>query len=249
MNNLSVTIVTKNEEKNIERCLKSLTWVDEIVVLDTGSTDSTREICQKYNCKIVNSDWKGFGRTKKRAVDSAKNNWILSVDSDEEVTKELQSKIIMILNSPKNNAYRIKRSSFYLDRMIKHCGWNSDYPLRLFNKEFGNFNDREIHEFVEMTDENNIGKIEEPLLHYTYPTIDSHIAKANRYSTLQAEEMKQKGKSYSLITAKVLAINKFVNMYFLRLGFLDGKEGFILCSIASFGVYLKYIKLWKLNKN
>lgn len=248
MNNLSVTIITKNEEKNIERCLRSLSWVDEIVVVDTGSTDSTKRICQKYNCKIVESSWLGFGKTKKLAVDSAKNDWILSIDSDEEVTNELRNEILSILKSPSNNAYRIKRTSFYLDRMIKHCGWNSDYPLRLFNRKYGNFNDKEIHESVVMTEGIVVRKIEQIILHYTYPTIDSHINKVNRYSRLQAEEMKQKGKSYSLIAAKIFAINKFINMYLLRLGLLDGKEGFILCSIASFGVYLKYVKLWKLNK-
>ena len=119
MNDLSVTIISKNEEKNIERCLKSLSWVDEIVVVDSGSTDSTREICQKYNCKIIDSEWLGFGNTKKLAVDSASNDWILSIDSDEEITGELKNKIVEILSSPEQNAYRIKRKSFYLEKLIK----------------------------------------------------------------------------------------------------------------------------------
>ena len=130
-----------------------------------------------------------------------------------------------------------------------HCGWNTDYPLRLFNRKFGNFNSKEIHEYVELVEGESIGKVEEPLLHYTYPTIQSHIAKVNRYSDLQAMEMKEEGKSYSIILAILLGLNKFINMYILKLGFLDGREGFLLCSIAAFGVYLKYIKLWKLNKN
>lgn len=248
MNKLSATIITKNEEQNIERCLKSLSWVDEIVVVDTGSTDLTKEICTKYNCNFIEKKWLGFGRTKKAAVDSTQNDWILSIDSDEEVTEELKNKIIEILKTPDVNAYKIKRRSFYLDRMINHCGWNRDYPLRLFNKRCGNFNNKEIHEFVELEKGEKINIIEESILHYTYPTIESHIKKVNRYSELQAHEMKLEGKSYSVFASVLLGLNKFINMYLLRFGFLDGKEGFFLSSISAFGVYLKYIKLWKLNK-
>ena len=134
-NKISAVIITKDEEKNIERCLKSLDWVDEIVVVDSGSTDKTIEICKKYNCTIVYSDWLGFGRTKKLAVNTASNDWILSIDSDEEVTPELRNKIKEILTNPEFEAYRVKRKSFYLGKMINHCGWGSDYPLRLFNRK------------------------------------------------------------------------------------------------------------------
>ncbi len=246
-NKISAVIITKNEEANIGRCLNSLGWVDEIVVVDSGSTDKTIEICKEYNCQIVISEWLGFGKTKKLAVDSATNNWILSIDSDEEVTHELENKIKEILINPKSNGYRINRRSFYLGRMINHCGWNFDYPLRLFNKKHGNFNDKEVHESVEIGDE--VGRIEYPLLHYTYPTLEGHIVKANRYSSLQAKELYEKNKNYSFFLIPVFVINKFINMYILKAGFLDGKEGFILSYISAFGVFLKYIKLWKLNKN
>jgi len=247
VNKVSVTIITKNEEANIERCLKSLTWADEIVVADSGSKDSTVEICKKYNCNIIKTDWLGFGRTKKYAVDSAKYDWIISIDADEEITPELRDEIEKILQNPKLNGYRIKRKSFYLGKMINHCGWSNDYPFRLFNKKFGNFNEKEIHESVELKGE--VGRIKSPILHYTYPTIALHIEKTNRYSSLQASELKERGKEYLILSALFLGINKFINMYFIRAGFLDGKEGFMLCSIASFGVYLKYIKLRELNKN
>ncbi len=244
-NKISAVIITQNEELNIERCLKSLHWVDEIVVVDSGSTDKTIEICKKYNCKIVHSEWLGFGRTKKLAVNSASNSWIFSIDSDEEVTPELRNQINEILSKPKYYAYRVKRKSFYLGKMINHCGWGSDYPLRLFNREHGNFNDKEVHESVDINWEGI--KIESPLLHYTYPTIELHVSKTNRYTDLQAAELYKQGKQFSIISAVLLGLNKFINMYFFKLGILDGKEGFILCSIASFGVYLKYVKLWKLN--
>ncbi|MCF6268098.1 MAG: glycosyltransferase family 2 protein [Melioribacteraceae bacterium] len=242
---ISVVIITKNEERNIERCLQSISWVDEIVVVDSGSSDRTIEICEKYNCIIVKSAWLGFGRTKKLAVDSATNNWIFSIDSDEEVTEELKRKIQEVLRNPKFNGYRIKRKSFYLERLIKHCGWNTDFPLRLFNRKYGNFNNKEVHESVQIGE--NVLTIKEHLFHYTYPTIEIHLEKMNRYSTIQAKEMYNSGKSYSVLLSVLFGINKFINMYIFRLGILDGKEGLILCSITSFGVYLKYIKLWKLN--
>lgn len=245
-NKISAVIITQNEELNIERCLKSLQWADEIVVVDSGSTDKTIEICEKYNCSIVHSEWLGFGRTKKVAVNAASNNWIFSIDSDEEATSELRNQIIEILANPKFYAYRVKRKSFYLGKMINHCGWGSDYPLRLFNREHGNFNDKEVHESVDINWEGS--KIESPLLHYTYPTIELHVSKTNRYTDLQAMELYKQGKQFSIIAAVLLGLNKFINMYLFKFGILDGKEGFILSSIASFGVYLKYVKLWKLNK-
>jgi glycosyltransferase involved in cell wall biosynthesis len=246
MNKISATIITKNEGKNIERCLKSLEWVDEIIVVDSGSTDKTLEICRKYNCNIIETDWLGFGRTKKLAVDSVTNNWIISIDSDEEITIELKNTIKKILEDPKYNGYKINRKSFYLGKMINHCGWNSDYPLRLFNRKYGNFNEKEIHESINV--EGKMEKIESTLLHYTYPTISSHIKKLNRYSDIQARELKNNEKTYSLFIVPFLGLNKFIKMYFLKLGFLDGKEGFVLCSISAYGIYLKYLKLWELNR-
>lgn len=247
MNKISATIITKNEEKNIERCLKSISWVDEIIVIDSGSTDKTLEICKKYNCNIIETEWLGFGRTKKFAVNSASNNWIFSIDADEEVTDELENRIKKILENPTKNGYKIKRKSFYLGKMINYCGWSSDYPLRLFNRKHGNFNEKEIHESVNV--EGKVEKIEKPLLHYTYPTISSHIKKINRYSDIQAMVLKKRAKKYPLFLVLFFGLNKFIKMYILHFGFLDGKEGFILCSNSAYGIYLKYLKLWELNKS
>ena len=145
MEKVTAAIITKNEENNIERCLKSLDWVDEILVLDSGSTDKTLEICAKYKTKIVETEWLGFGRTKKAAVETASNNWVLSIDADEEVSKELQIRIKEILKQPIMNGYKIKRHSYFLGKRIKYCGWSSDYPVRLFDRTKGNFNNREVH--------------------------------------------------------------------------------------------------------
>lgn len=242
-NNLSAVIITHNEESNIERCLKSLFWVNEIIVVDSYSTDKTIEICKKYNCKIFQTEWKGFGKTKKYAVDNSTNDWILSIDSDEVVTEQLKNKIEEILINPKFNGYNIRRKSFYLGKEIKHCGWDKDFPLRLFSKKHGNFNEDLVHESVVLSGEKT--KIFEPLLHYTYPTISLHINKMNRYTDLSINKINDK--KYSILSSLFFGINKFLKMYFLQKGFLDGKIGFILSIHSAFGVYLKYIKIWQKN--
>ena len=240
---ISATIITRNEEQNIEKCLNSLLWVDEIVVVDSHSQDKTVDICKSKNCKIILTDWLGFGATKAFAVDSAANNWILSIDADEIVSEELKKDILKLLENPKFNSYLIKRKSYYLGKLINYCGWNNDYPLRLFNKQFGNFNNKSVHESVIIEGER--GKLLAPIFHFTYPTISSHINKINRYSQLAAEALINSEKKYSVTAALFFGLNKFLKMYFLKFGFLDGREGFLLCFNSAIGVYLKYIKTWK----
>ncbi|MDD3050245.1 MAG: glycosyltransferase family 2 protein [Candidatus Cloacimonetes bacterium] len=244
MNKLSVAIITKNEERNIGRCLKSVQWADEIVVVDSGSSDKTIDICQKFNCKIVETEWLGFGKTKQLAVNNCSHDWVLSIDADEELTTELQNRIKTILQNPDAEGYYIKRMSFYLNKLIQHCGWNHDFPLRLFNRRNGSFNEKIVHEAIEVN--GTVKKIKEVMFHYTYPTISFHIQKIDFYSTLGAERISDKRSSIS--KAVMRGLFKFIKMYIIQLGFLDGKIGFVLSVNSAYGVYLKYIKLWETNQ-
>jgi glycosyltransferase involved in cell wall biosynthesis len=247
MNALSVVIITQNEERNIERCLKSVSWVDEIVIVDSNSNDKTLEICKKHKCIIYVSEWLGFGKTKKLAVSYAKNDWILSIDADEEVTPKLREEVIILLGSkPSHNGYRIRRNSYYLGKMIKHCGWNKDFTLRLFNKNNGDFNENTVHEFVEV--EGDIGQLKSVMLHYTYPDLDTHFNKMKRYAELGAENLYKKNKYSSPLYAVIRGVCKFVKMYVIQLGFLDGKCGFILSVNSAWGVYQKYLLLWEMKR-
>lgn len=237
---LSVVIITKNEEANIARCLESVSWADEIVILDSESDDKTREIAEKFKVKFFTTPhWSGFGNKKNEAVNLASNDWIFSIDADETVTGELKEEILNILQEPRFNGYFVKRKSFYLGKMINHGGWGKDYPLRLFNRKRGNFNDKPVHEYVEI--EGETGKIESPILHYTYPTVSSHIKKIDLYTGIAAEE--NKGKKVSVFSAILRGFVKFLKMFFLKIGFLDGREGFVLACVSSFGVFVKYIKI------
>lgn len=248
MHRLSVTIITQNEQDNIRRCLESVKWADEIVLVDSGSTDQTLSIAGSYeNCKIFKIGWQGFAAQKQSAVELAENNWILSIDADEELSTELQSVIKKILQNPEAQGYSILRKSFYLGRMIKHSGWEHEFKLRLFNKNRGRFNTEIVHESVIV--KGKIKRIHDPLLHYSYPTITSHLEKIQSYSTLGATKLFTKNKYSTPVNAVLRGICKFIKMFFLQRGILDGKEGFILAYISGFGVFLKYMKLWEKQKS
>jgi glycosyltransferase involved in cell wall biosynthesis len=244
---LSAVIITKNEEHNIGRCLKSLGWADEIVVVDSGSTDRTMDVARGYGARVIKTPWLGFGKTKQLAVDAASHDWVFSIDADEEVPVLLALEIMVILEIPQKLGYRIARSSHYLGRPVRFSGWQNDAPLRLFNRKHGRFNEKILHESVEM--DSKSGKISTHLLHYTYPTISSHLEKIGSYSGLGAQLLVEKGKKTNPVFAGLRGLGKFIKMYLLKLGFLDGKEGFILAVVSAFGVTLKYLQLWELNLN
>ncbi|ROL61836.1 glycosyltransferase family 2 protein, partial [Bacteroidetes/Chlorobi group bacterium ChocPot_Mid] len=210
MEKLSVTIITKNEELNIKKTLESVLWADEILILDSGSTDRTLEICRSFNCKILQTSWMGFGQTKKFAVDNAQFDWILSIDADEVVSPELKVRIQAILSEPQYNGYKINFQSFYLDKKIKYSGWKNGYKLRLFNRKYGNFNERILHEYVQL--DSPIGIIHEPIFHFSYRTIAKHFDKMNNYSDLAAIQKYEKKSNSTIIGSIVRGILQFIKM-------------------------------------
>ncbi len=241
---LSVVIITKNEQRNIEDCLTSVKWADEIVVVDSGSTDKTVDMCRKHNCRVIEVEWLGFGRTKQYAVNQAKNDWILSIDADEQVTANLRDEIESLLEyKPRYHGYKVPRQSTYLGRAIRHSGWDRDRPLRLFHRQFGAFNEKPVHESIEIN--GKTGELTSTLLHHPYPDMQTHIDKMNLYTDLAAGELAAAGRRSTPLCAITHGAAKFIKMYFLQRGFLDGTAGFILAKNSAFGVYLKYIKLWQ----
>lgn len=244
MNKLSAVLIVKNEEANIGRCLQSITFADEIIVLDTGSTDQTVNIAKTLGAKVFHLDkWEGFGKAKHRAVELASNDWILSLDADETISPDLKSEVLEILKDPKFDIYSIKRKSFYLGRIINHSGWDNDYPKRLFDRKKAQFNDKAVHESV--VSNGNLGKIENHIFHYTYPTIDSHIKKILFYSDLSSEQKKKANLMLSVLRGAL----KLIKMYVIQKGFLDGREGFVLAVLSSFGTVIKYFKIWEKSRD
>lgn len=244
---ISVSIITKNEEKNIEACLQSVQWADEIIVVDSGSTDRTLEICESYHCQIIETPWLGFGKTKQIGVNAASHNWVLSLDADERVSDELREHIVSLVSSTSYQAFHIKRNSYYLGKQIKYSGWQTDCPLRLFDKRYGNFDDATVHESVSLTSGQK-SQIESTISHYPFPDIDTHIKKINHYSRLGAQALFDQGKNTSLIYALFSGLIKFIKTYVIKLGFLDGARGFVLALLSGFNSTLKYLKLWSLRR-
>jgi glycosyltransferase involved in cell wall biosynthesis len=245
---LSVIVITKNEEAAIARTLDSVAWADEIVVVDSGSTDRTIEIARERGAKVVvTPDWPGFGPQKNRALDLATGDWVLSLDADEWLTPASVEEIKATLAAhPASAAYRFPRRSSFCGRFMRHSGWWPDYVVRLFRRGSARFSDDSVHERVIV--DGSLGTLGEPILHETFEDLDDLIGKMNRYSTLTARQLKQTGKSAGLVEAVARALWAFVRTYVFRAGFLDGREGFMLALATAEGTYYRYAKLMQLSR-
>lgn len=245
---LSVIIICKNEEQHIQACLESVAWADEIIVLDSGSTDSTLEICSQFTDKVEVTDWPGFGAQKNRALSKATQPWVLSIDADERITESSKNEILQVIqNQDSLDGYHLPRSSNFCGRFMRHSGWYPDYVLRLFRREKAQFTNDVVHERVICN--SKTGHLTQPILHYTYDSLDQAVEKANLYSTLGAEKLLAEGKKSSLGKAMAKGVWAFIRTYLLRKGFLDGKHGFMLAIVNAEATYYKYAKLAVLNQS
>jgi glycosyltransferase involved in cell wall biosynthesis len=244
---LSVIIIVKNEQASIRRCLESFKWADEIIVLDSGSTDDTVSICREYTAHVQQTDWPGFGPQKNRALERATGDWILSLDADEWVTPELRREIERAVAQPQDvSAFRLPRLSSFCGRFMRHSGWWPDHVVRLFRRGAARFSDDAVHERVIVN--GTTGTLREPLMHETFVDLDELITKMNNYSTLSAQDMQRAGRRAGLPLAVARAAWAFVRTYILRAGFLDGREGFMLAVATAEGTYYRYVKLLLLRK-
>lgn len=242
MTGVSAIVITLNEEKNIGACLDSLSFAEEIVVVDSGSTDRTEEICRKDSrVRWYSEEWKGFGKQKNSALDKAKGPWIFSIDADERVTKELAEEISGIdLNRSPCAGYRVPRRSFFGDTWVRHGGWYPDSTVRLWKKEAGRFEERSVHEAVRVS--GPVGTLSGDLLHYTYRDTSDFIERMNRYSSLGAQELLRLGKRVTVFDLVLRPPYTFFKMFVLKRGFLDGWLGFRLAVFYSMYTFIKYAK-------
>lgn len=237
---VSVAIITKNEESNIGDALESVRDFDDIVVVDAFSDDRTVGICRNYTDRIYQHEWPGFSRQKQRAVDYARNEWVLILDADERVTPELKTEMISGIAGGLYHGFHIPRKNFFLGKWIRHSGWWPDYTLRLFRKDTAYVEPREVHEKVIVS--GAAGRLKSPLIHYTYRTLGDYMEKMESYTTLSVEEiLRQKGRP-SPLSLLVNPLAAFVKMYFLRQGFRDGIRGLMLAVLYAFQAFLKYAK-------
>lgn len=244
---VSVIVITRDEEHVIADCLESVRWADEIVVLDCGSTDRTVEICRSYTDRVYETDWPGFGIQKNRALSHATRDWVLSLDADERVTPALAEEIQARLPNCGANGLVLPFRSSYLGRFMRHGDWRNERHLRLFRRTAGRFSDDPVHERLIVGGE--IERLDNPILHHSFATVEEVQDKVNRYSTAGAERRFASGKRSSLLKALSRATWTFFRGYVLKAGFLDGREGFLLAVSNAEGSYYTYLKLLYLREN
>jgi len=241
--NLSVIIIAKDAEATVRRCLESVAWADEIVVVECGSDDRTAEICRELGAKVhQTSDWPGHGPQKNRALDLATGDWVFSLDSDEWVTPALRAEIEGAIAAPRGkDAFMMPRRSSFCGRFMRHSGWWPDYVRRLFRRGTARFSDDQGHD--RLIDTGATGRLSEPILHETVTSLDQLIDKMNVYSAMTARNLHQNGRRASIFTALLHGAWAFFRTYFLRAGFLDGREGLMLAVANAENSYYRYAKL------
>jgi glycosyltransferase involved in cell wall biosynthesis len=246
MSSLSVIVITRNEAANIRDCLLSVSWADELIVVDSGSADDTAKIAREMGAQVyVLTDWPGFGPQKNRALSYAGKDWVFSIDADERVTPELRNEIEMAMRQDKAAGYYCPRLSQFCGKFVRHSGWYPDYVLRLFKREAGKFSDSLVHESVLI--QGNTARLATPLLHYSYLTTQDVERKVKQYSTAAAQQMFHSGKRAGLARAATSAGWAFLRTYIVRLGLLDGGAGFQIAHMNARTTYLKYRKLQVLH--
>ncbi len=240
---LSAIVIAKNEAKNIGACLDTLRFCDERIVVDGGSEDATAAIAEKKGARVVvHREWKGFGPQKNFALSLAKGDWVFSIDADERVSPELAAAMRGVIAEGLYDAYQMPRLSSFCGKPMRHSGWYPDYVLRLFRRGKARFSDDLVHEKVSC--EGPVGWLNEPLIHHPVEWLEDSLSRMDRYSTARAQMIVDSGKRVSFMTGIVRGLWTFVQTYFIRLGFLDGREGFLLAVLNAEGTYYRYMKAW-----
>jgi glycosyltransferase involved in cell wall biosynthesis len=245
---LSAYVIAYNDEPNMRACLESVRWADEIVVVDSHSTDGTERISREFTDKIYQHKFEGFGKLRNEAVAHTTHEWVLSVDTDERVTPELREEILALLaRGPAADAYFVPRRNYFLGRWIRHCGWYPDYRQpQLFRKGRLRYREDIVHEGFDV--QGRTGYLKEHVLQFPFRDIDHYLRKMDRYSELMARRMVERGRRFHGHQLVAHPLFTFLKMYFGRAGFLDGVQGLILSGLYAYYTFIKYVKFWELSK-
>ena len=249
MPQLSVVIITFNEERNIARCIDSVKDIaDDIVVIDSFSNDKTKEIAELKGVRFVLHEFKGHIEQKNWAITQAKYPFILSLDADEALSEELRQSILQIKNQKQYDGYTMNRLTNYCGKWVRHCGWYPDKKLRLWDSDKGKWGGVNPHDKYLMDAGSTIAHLKGDILHYSYYTITDHVNQVNKFTDISANALLKMGKKVSFVKIKCSPFIKFFRDYFLKLGFLDGYTGFVICRISAHAAFLKYAKLKQLHR-
>jgi len=243
---LSVIIAAKNEGQQIQDCIESVKFADEILVLDSGSTDNTAELARDLGAIVHRTDWPGYGAQQQRGIKLASSDWVLSLDADERVSIELRKEIQAAMTQSHYDGYFLPRHSSFCGVFIDHSGWSPDYTLRLVRRTLAGFTDHFLH--AHMTVRGAASYLKSPIIHHSYRSLDDVLEKLNRYSKGAAIDASSRGGTSSLAKAIIKGWWSFIRTYVIRLGFMDGKMGFILAIYNGQTTYYKYLRLWMMKK-
>ncbi len=250
---ISAVIIAYNEEKNIVAAIKSAAWADEILVVDSESTDRTREIAESLGAIVVIKNWEGFSKQKQFAADSAAHDRIFSLDADERVSGELKAEILELKAKPETeiaDGYKIPRLSIYMNRPIRHSGWYPDWQLRFFDRRKGKWKEVLVHESVQMAKDSSVAKLKSDILHYSVENASHHHEMiGTRYAPLAARQMFKNGRRTSFPKIYTAGLTTFLQTYILKGGFLDGLAGFTISKFAAHHAFLKHLLLWEIQEN
>ena len=244
MKNISAVIITKNEERVIERCLSSLTFCNDIVVVDSGSSDATVALCSKFGARVIHRDFDGFGSQKNFAVLQAKFDWVFVIDADEVVTPELAKEISSLPESPANAGFSLKNSLVFQNKILRFGRENIKRHVRLFNRSCGNYNSNDVHEFPVLV--GPIGKLNGLIMHYSYENLEDYIGKFNRYTSLAASQFHSQNKRVGIFPIMIKVPFTFFKTLVLRGSIFDGWPGILWATLSAFYVLVKYAKLHEL---
>lgn len=248
MPNVSVTVITLNEAEHIAAAIDSAAWADEIVVVDCGSTDRTVDIARAKGVKVLSREWSGYVDQKNFAAEQASHNWIFSLDADERIRPELATEIRALLSSePSKRGYRVPRATFHLGRWIRTTDFYPDFQTRLYDRRDARWRGRYVHESVAV--DGGVGQLRHDLEHYSYQDLHDHVDRVNRYTTLAARQMSEAGRRAGPLDLLVHPPAAFVRNYVLRRGILDGTVGLTISLVNAYSVFLKFAKLWELQRN
>ncbi|AOF53295.1 glycosyltransferase [Rodentibacter caecimuris] len=248
MPTISVAMIVKNEAQDLALCLDTVKdWVDEIVILDSGSTDNTKEIALSYEAKFYeNTDWPGFGKQRQIAQQYVTSDYVLWLDADERVTPELRQSIQRaVQQNPENTVFEIPRISEVFGRKIRHSGWYPDYVVRLYRTHYAGYNDSLVHEKVCYPNNTRVERLAGDLEHFTYKNLHHYLVKSAGYAKAWADQRQAKGKKATLWQGVAHGLSCFIKMYILKAGFLDGKQGFLLAVLSAHSTFVKYADLWE----
>lgn len=248
MPGVSAIIICKNEEKFIAGAIESLLWADEVLLVDSYSTDNTLQIARQYPVRVLQRPFDNYSRQRNWAIEQAAQPWVLMLDADERIPADLQQELTQLLKgSPEQPAYKIRRKNFFMGREVRYSGWQNDAVVRLFDKSQCRYSDKQVHEEL-VVPGGNIGKLRHRMLHYTYRNLPHFLDKWNQYSWLSAQDKAKKTGSVTLFHLAAKPLVRFLKQYFLKLGILDGRVGFIIAYLAASSVFMRYLKIWRLQE-